>query len=157
MNNTSTVTPATVTIPSKLELTCTITGKKVTWTNKSIIAKKIAEFGTLEAFIAQFTCRGAKNKATIAATITQPKVMEDIMKKGVELGALTPEDYARIHPQAEVPSPGTDTATEMATSIHPYNDGSTCTVVEPKQAGTDAANAKGRAKIKAPKGKVNTE
>lgn len=47
------------TIPNKLVLTCTITGKVVTWTNKAIIAKKIEQFGSLEAFVAQFKCKGA--------------------------------------------------------------------------------------------------
>ena len=45
-------------IPSKLTLTCTVSGKVVVWTNKNIIANKIKQFGSLDAFIKQFTCRG---------------------------------------------------------------------------------------------------
>ena len=66
-------------IPSKLVLTCTVSGKVVTWTNKTIIANKIKQFGSLEDFIKQFTCRGAnKTNTTTITSIKSIKANKDI-------------------------------------------------------------------------------
>lgn len=53
--------------PSKLELTCTVTGKKTVWLNKAIIQKKIDEFGSLEAFVAQYVSKGARKPTSSSA------------------------------------------------------------------------------------------
>jgi len=45
---------------TKLVLTCSVTGKSVTWYNKSIIAKKIAEAGSLELLQNNFVSREGK-------------------------------------------------------------------------------------------------
>lgn len=77
-------------VPSKLVLTCTVSGKTVTWTNKKIIAKKIAEHGSLDAFVKQFTCRGA-NKAT---PIERPVgIIKPILQRGVAIGNMTLQEY----------------------------------------------------------------
>lgn len=77
-------------VPSKLVLTCTVSGKTVTWTNKSIIAKKIAEHGSLDAFIKQFTCRGA-NKA--APSVRPVGILKPILERGVAIGNMTLQEY----------------------------------------------------------------
>lgn len=58
--------------PKKLTLTCTVTGKQTTWTNQSIIQSKIDKFGSLEAFVAQYKCKGAGNAKTIKPVIVSP-------------------------------------------------------------------------------------
>lgn len=50
--------PTTI-APNKVVLTCTVTGKQVTWTNRKIIQAKIDKFGSLEAFQAQYKGKGA--------------------------------------------------------------------------------------------------
>lgn len=77
--------------PKKLVLTCTVTGKQTTWTNQQIIQKKIDEFGSLEAFTAQYVSKGA-NKS-VAQKVQEPKVVKEIFKQGVELGKLSNEEY----------------------------------------------------------------
>lgn len=78
-------------IPNKLILTCTKTGKVVTWTNKKIIQKKIDEFGSLEAFVNQFTCRGADKAIAAGGTFTPsaPKALSEEER----IGKLTLKDY----------------------------------------------------------------
>ena len=77
--------------PKKITLTCTVTGKQTIWTNQQIIQKKIDEFGSLEAFMAQYVSRGA-NKS-IAQKVQEPKMMEQILKQGVELGKMSHDEY----------------------------------------------------------------
>lgn len=77
--------------PGKLVLTCTLTGKVVTWTNKKIIQKKIDEFGSLEAFVNQFTCRGAGKVPTAAGKVTPraPKALSEEER----IGKMSLKDY----------------------------------------------------------------
>lgn len=142
---------STDTIPSKLILTCTVTGKQVTWTNKTIIAAKIAQHGSLEAFVAQFKCKGAnKKQTTIAADLTKAPQMNAIMKEGVELGKLSPEEYAAKHPTGEVPSEGAAPIVGEPVTLErvfEHDDGSTVTVSAPAQSGTADAIAKGNNKL----------
>lgn len=98
--------------PNKVVLTCTVTGKTVTWTNKKIIQKKIDQFGSLEAFQSQFKCKGAVKKKKIERVVA----LKPILHQGVALGALTPEEYHA----------------KYMTVTRTYNDGTNCTVVSPK-------------------------
>lgn len=103
----------TTTAPSKVILTCTVTGKTVTWTNKKIIQKKIDQFGSLEAFVAQFKCKGAAKKKT---TTVRAVVIKPILEEGVKIGAMSLSEYQ---------------AKYMSTT-HTFKDGINCTVVLPK-------------------------
>lgn len=55
----------TTVAPKKLELTCTVTGKQTTWTNQKIIQAKIDQFGSLEAFVAQYKSKGASSNSKL--------------------------------------------------------------------------------------------
>lgn len=55
----------TTVAPKKIELTCTVTGKKTIWTNQKIIQAKIDQFGSLEAFEAQYKCKGASSNSKL--------------------------------------------------------------------------------------------
>ena len=105
-------------VPNKVILTCTITGKKVTWTNKKIIQKKIDQFGSLEAFVAQFKCRGAGKPAKKK----EPSVVaiKPILQQGIALGKLTPKEYSDQYPIGR-----------YYTRKYDYKDGTSCTVVSP--------------------------
>ena len=98
-------------VPNKIVLTCTITGKKVTWTNKAIIAKKIQQYGSLEAFQSQFTSKGAKKKERVKKV----GMLKPILQEGVQMGKLSPEEYQ----------------SKYITRVHTFKDGTTCTVTAP--------------------------
>ena len=101
-----------MTIPNKLVLTCTITGKKVTWTNKKIIQKKIEQFGSLDAFVAQFTAKGAKKKEKKPSAVT----IKPILVQGVAMGKMSQEEYHA----------------KYVTRTYQFKDGINCTVSAPK-------------------------
>jgi len=82
--------------PNKVTLTCTITGKTVTWTNRSIIQKKIDQFGSLEAFQAQYTAKGAQKKVKVKAQFIKP-----LLVQGAALSKMTSEEYAAKYPRIE--------------------------------------------------------
>ena len=123
------------TIPNKLLLTCRISGKQVTWTNKAIIAKKIEQFGSLEAFVAQFTCKGAHGKTkptgkswkgvplTPKEVINNPGVLKPVFEQGVELGKMSEAEYKA----------------SRVTRVYENKDGTKCTVTAPRTSGDDAA------------------
>lgn len=99
-------------VPNKLILTCTVTGKTVTWTNKKIIQKKIEQYGSLEAFQAQFKCKGA-NKKDKPKPI---KMLKPILEQGVALGKMSSKEYQEAYTQ----------------KVLTYPDGVNCTVVTSK-------------------------
>ena len=76
-------------VPNKIILTCTVTGKKVTWTNKAIIAKKIQQYGSLEAFQAQFKCKGAVKKDRVKKI----SMLKPILQEGVQMGKMSQQEY----------------------------------------------------------------
>lgn len=82
--------------PNKITLTCTVSGKTVVWTNKKIIQAKIDQFGSLEAFTAQYTARGAGKTPKVKASFIKP-----ILQKGVELGKMSSQEYAQKYPMIE--------------------------------------------------------
>lgn len=110
------ITTMTTIAPNKVILTCTVTGKQTTWTNKQIIQKKIDQFGSLEAFMAQYVSKGA-NK-TVAQKVQEPKMMKKIFEQGVMLGKMTQEEYNA----------------QYVTKQYTFKDGTTCTVAAPKPA-----------------------
>ena len=97
--------------PNKITLTCIVSGKTVTWTNRSIIQKKIDQFGSLEAFVAQFKARGASKKKKEPSVVS----IKPILQQGVALGKLTPKEYSDRY----------------VTRKYDYKDGTSCTVVAP--------------------------
>ena len=105
-------------IPSKLVLTCTVTGKVVTWTNKAIIQKKIEEFGSLDAFVKQFKCKGAgKDNTNESVSSAKPiKVLKPILEEGVAIGKMTLKEYQDKYLE----------------KVFTYSDGTSCTVVTSK-------------------------
>ena len=94
-------------VPNKLVLTCTVSGKTVTWTNKKIIAQKIQQYGSLEAFQAQFKCKGAVKKVGM---------LKPILKEGVAIGQMSKEEYDA----------------KYVTRTFSFKDGLNCTVSAPK-------------------------
>ena len=98
--------------PNKVVLTCTVTGKTVTWTNKTIIQKKIDQYGSLETFMSQFKCKGANKKKVQKVGVTLKPVLEE----GVKMGQMSSEDYN----------------TKYVTKRYEYKDGVSCTVVVPE-------------------------
>jgi hypothetical protein len=111
-------------IPNKLILTCNITGKQVTWTNKAIIADKIAKHGSLEAFLSSYVSKGAgkvstnmdkkksETKEQAAASFnTKAKIVKPILEQGIKLGKMTEADYKRFN-----------------TRVQKLSDGSECTI-----------------------------
>ncbi len=98
-------------VPNKIILTCTITGKTVTWTNKKIIQKKIEQYGSLEAFQAQFTCKGAKKKEKKPSAVA----IKPILQQGVAMGKMTHKEYHD----------------KYVTKTYVYSDGTTSRVDEP--------------------------
>jgi hypothetical protein len=118
--------------PSKVILTCTISGKQVTWTNKKIIQDKINQFGSLEAFQAQFKCKGAqKGTGSIAAEVTKAPMVRKLCEDGVAIGKLTPEEYKEKYVIKHHTSPS---GVPMITRIFPGSDGVSCTVTAPAPA-----------------------
>ena len=98
--------------PNKVVLTCTVTGKTVTWTNKTIIQKKIDQYGSLETFMSQFKCKGANKKKVQKVGVTLKPVLEE----GVKMGQMSSEDYH----------------TKYVQKRYEYKDGVSCTVVVPE-------------------------
>jgi hypothetical protein len=98
--------------PNKVVLTCIVSGKTVTWTNRSIIQKKIDQFGSLEAFQAQFTCKGAVKKQKDPAAV----IIKPILVEGVKMGKMSAEEYNA----------------KYVTRTYQYKDGTNCTVSAPK-------------------------
>lgn len=101
----------TTVAPKKITLTCTVTGKTVTWTNQKIIQAKIDKYGSLEAFQAQYTSKGANKKEKVRARFIKP-----VLEQGIRLGKMTNDEYR----------------TEYVTRVYPCNDGTVCTVTAPK-------------------------
>ena len=99
-------------VPNKLVLTCTVSGKTVTWTNKKIIAQKIQQYGSLEAFQAQFKCKGAVKKEPVKKV----GMLKPILQEGVAIGQMTKEEYN----------------TKYVTKTFSFKDGPSCTVSAPK-------------------------
>lgn len=99
-------------VPNKLVLTCTVSGKTVTWTNKKIIAQKIQQYGSLEAFQAQFKCKGAVKKEKKPAMVA----LKPILKEGVAIGQMSKEEYDA----------------KYVTRTFSFKDGLNCTVSAPK-------------------------
>ena len=86
----------TTVAPNKITLTCTISGKTVVWTNRKIIQAKIDQFGSLEAFMAQYTAKGAGKTPKVKASFIKP-----ILQQGVAMGKMTSEEYAQKYPVVE--------------------------------------------------------
>ena len=132
--------------PSSVTLTCNISGKVVTWTNKTIIAKKIEQYGSLEAFASQYVSReaksqtsqyvskGVKNQTNKIVKTKQTKeqsvesfklpggkIVRPILEQGVKLGKMTEADYKRV------------------SRIQKLSDGSECTIVTSQLADDDAS------------------
>ena len=84
----------------------------MTWTNKKIIQKKIEQFGSLEAFQAQFTAKGAKKKEKKQSAV----VIKPILVQGVAMGKMSQEEYHA----------------KYVTRTYQYKDGVSCTVSAPK-------------------------
>lgn len=95
--------------PSSVTLICNISGKVVTWTNKTIIAKKIEQYGSLEAFASQYVSKGVKNQTNKIVKTKQTKqqsvesfnlpggkIVRPILEQGIKLGKMTEEDYKRV-------------------------------------------------------------
>ena len=82
--------------PNKITLTCTISGKTVVWTNRKIIQQKIDQFGSLEAFMAQYTAKGAGKTPKVKASFIKP-----ILQQGVAMGKMSSEEYAEKYPRQE--------------------------------------------------------
>lgn len=118
-------------IPNKLILTCNVTGKVVTWTNKAIIANKIAKHGSLQAFLSSYVSKGAgkvstdmkkkpETKAEAAASFnTKAKFIKPILEQGIKLGKMSKDEYI----------------TRYVTRMYPNKDGSVCTVTAPATPG----------------------
>jgi len=98
-------------VPNKIILTCTITGKTVTWTNKKIIQKKIEQYGSLEAFQAQYTAKGAKKKEKVKKV----GMLKPILQEGAAMGKMTHKEYHD----------------KYVTKTYTYSDGTICRVDEP--------------------------
>lgn len=116
--------------PSSVTLTCNISGKVVTWTNKTIIAKKIEQYGSLEAFASQYVSKGVKNQTNKIVKPKQTKqqsvesfnlpggkIVRPILEQGVKLGKMTEADYKRV------------------SRIQKLSDGSECTITTCEQVG----------------------
>jgi hypothetical protein len=99
--------------PNKITLTCNVTGKVVTWTNKHIIAKKIQQHGSLEAFQAAYVSKGSKKSDSVTKEVFVQ--LKPIFEQGVALGKMTPEEYKARY----------------ITRTYDYKDGTTCTVNTP--------------------------
>ena len=95
--------------PSSVTLTCNISGKVVTWTNKTIIAKKIEQYGSLEAFASHYVSKGVKNQnnkivktkqtkqqSVESFNLPSGKIVRPILEQGIKLGKMTEEDYKRV-------------------------------------------------------------
>ena len=92
-----------------ITLTCNVTGKVVTWTNKTIIQKHINKHGSLEAFQKAYVSRGAVKKPTVKSALLRDgevDLMKSILEEGVKLAPtglstkhLTAEQYAAHYKQ----------------------------------------------------------
>ena len=119
-------------IPNKLILTCNISGRVCTWTNKTIIQKHINKHGSLEAFLSSYVSKGAgkvstnmdkkksETKEQAAASFnTKAKIVKPILEQGIKLGKMTEDDYKRFH----------------NVRVQKLQDGSECTIVTSEQVG----------------------
>ena len=92
-----------------ITLTCNKTGKQVTWHNKAIIAKKIAEYGSEDALRKAYVCREAKQSTTVPrrSGLLVPRdgditsAMKAIMLDGVKLGQMSRDEYAALMMSAQ--------------------------------------------------------
>ena len=90
-----------------ITLTCTVTGKQTVWTNQSIIDAKIKQYGSLEAFRAQYVSKGAKRASTTPTTKAKSQLsvprdgevgaMKAIMNDGLKLGKMSSKDYYAMY------------------------------------------------------------
>jgi len=90
-----------------ITLTCTVTGKQTVWTNQSIIDAKIKQYGSLEAFRAQYVSKGAKRTSTTPTTKAKSQLsvprdgevgaMKAIMNDGLKLGKMSSKDYYAMY------------------------------------------------------------
>jgi hypothetical protein len=99
--------------PNKVVLTCNVTGKTVTWTNKSIIQKKIDQYGSLETFMSKYTSKGAGKKSTVKKVGV---VLKPVLEEGVKMGKMSQKEYND----------------KYVTTTYQYKDGLNCTVSAPK-------------------------
>jgi hypothetical protein len=118
--------------PKKLLLTCTLTGKVATWTNQKIIQAKIDQFGSLEAFTAQYQSKGAGEVVKAKAQIPKP-----VLEQGVVPSKKTPKEYTPPPPASVVHQHGYEQVTEVRNGVEyitrkwTNEDRSTCTVTAP--------------------------
>lgn len=94
----------TTVAPKKLELTCTVTGKKTIWTNQKIIQAKIDLFGSLEAFLAQYKCKGATSNSKLKPRETREERAASFGKpKGAEHVELDDTNSHLVHTHRKFP------------------------------------------------------
>ena len=78
-----------------ITLTCTVTGKQVTWTNKAIIDQKIKQYGSLDNFKANYVCREAK----ASKAVKKPLLMKQLFEQGIKLApiSMANNDYIKYY------------------------------------------------------------
>ena len=101
--------------PNKITLTCSVSGKTVVWTNKKIIQAKIDQFGSLEAFMAQYQSKGAGKAVKVKDQIIKP-----ILEQGVVLGKMSTKEYSNKYPAQVVHQHGYEQVTEVRDVVE-YN------------------------------------
>lgn len=118
--------------PNKITLTCTVSGKTVVWTNKKIIQAKIDQFGSLEAFMAQYQSKGAGKAVKVKDQIIKP-----ILEQGVVLGKMSTKEYSNKYPAQVVHQHGYEQGTEVRDGVEyttrrwENKDGTITTVTAP--------------------------
>jgi len=109
--------------PNKVILTCKVTGKSVTWLNRSLIQKAIDKHGSLEQFQANFISREGKSQNK--KPVVKAQIIKPILEQGIKLAdqIIDPalKEYAHNGVIYQV-------------RIFEYKDGTTCTVSAPKPA-----------------------
>jgi hypothetical protein len=129
-------------IPNKLILTCNITGKQVTWTNKTIIASKIAKHGSLEAFLSSYVSKGAGKVSTNMKKVKQTKEqsVESFKVPGMKKVKQTKEQSVESLkvPSGKIIKPILEQGVKLGemteadykrfSRVQTYHDGTQCTI-----------------------------
>jgi hypothetical protein len=98
--------------PKVITLKCNVTGIEVKWTNQANIAKKIQQYGSLEAFQKAYVSRGA-SKPTKTVSVAREETNENEVTRADGLSRYVTRIYhdAKGHPcTVRAPRTSGDTA-----------------------------------------------
>lgn len=122
-------------MPKKLELTCTVTGKKTIWTVKDCMLKAALKAGSLDAFVKGYVSREGKAQGKPATTKTiKEKVkstLKPMLEEGVSMGKMSKKEYDEKYVKTKHGYDERRLNEQYVERVFTYKDGTTATVYVP--------------------------